>query len=108
MQDQLAARGLFYIDPRPGQPPPARVRGRGIDLVIDEPAVGFEIEAKLATLVKLAIDRGSALGLAGLPRPVTVNRLAAWATQIAAQGVVLVPASALVHDLPLPRVEAKP
>jgi polysaccharide deacetylase 2 family uncharacterized protein YibQ len=108
MEDQLALRGLFYIDPRPGQPPPSRVAGRTVDLIIDEPAVGFEIEAKLASLTQMALDRGSALGLAGIPRPVTVARLAAWSNQLASHGVVLVPASALVHDAAAVRVEAKP
>ncbi len=108
MEDQLALRGLFYIDPRPGQPPPTRVSGRSVDLIIDEPAVGFEIEAKLTTLTQLALNRGSAIGLAGIPRPVTVDRLLAWTNQLASHGVVLVPASALILDAAPARVEAKP
>ncbi|MBV9654269.1 MAG: divergent polysaccharide deacetylase family protein, partial [Acetobacteraceae bacterium] len=40
---QIAARGLIYIDPRPGAAPPAGVWGRSVDVVIDEPANRPEI-----------------------------------------------------------------
>lgn len=96
----FARRGLLYIDPRPGAPPPPFVVGRSVDVVIDEPAVRTEIEANLARLEQLAHDRGSALGLAGLPRPVTLDRIAAWAATLAARGFVLVPVSALVQPAP--------
>ena len=43
-----AARGLLYVDPRPGAPPPPGVWGRSVDVIVDEPAVRPEIEAKLA------------------------------------------------------------
>ncbi|MBV9735161.1 MAG: divergent polysaccharide deacetylase family protein [Acidisphaera sp.] len=97
VQDELAARGLFYIDPRPGAAPPARVAGRSIDEVVDEPAVHTEIDAKLNHLEHLARSRGSALGLADLPRPVTVDEINAWAGRLAAHGIALVPVSALVQ-----------
>ena len=96
VEDELSARGLFYVDPRPGQAPPARVAGLSVDLVLDEPAVRTEIDARLTKLEQMARDRGAALGLAGLPRPVTVDRLAAWTGQLASHGLALVPVSALV------------
>ena len=102
VEDVLARRGLFYIDPRAGRTP-RRVAGRSVDIVIDEPGVRPEIEAKLAALERLAHDHGSALGLAGLPRPVTIERLAAWAATLAARGFALVPASALVTAPPAER-----
>ncbi len=102
VEDVLARRGLFYIDPRAGRTP-RRVAGRGADIVIDEPGVRPEIEAKLAALERLAHDRGSALGLAGLPRPVTIERLAAWAATLAGRGFALVPVSALVTAAPAER-----
>jgi polysaccharide deacetylase 2 family uncharacterized protein YibQ len=92
----------MYVDPRvdgalppppPGTPPAPR---RAVDVVIDEPAVRTEIEAKLERLEQLARDRGSALGLASAPVPVTVERLAAWTALLAQRGVVLVPVTALV------------
>ena len=68
-----------------------------MDLVIDEPADAPAIDAKLATLTRIAQETGSALGLAGAVRPVTIERIAAWANELAAQGVALAPVSALVQ-----------
>jgi polysaccharide deacetylase 2 family uncharacterized protein YibQ len=100
---ELASRGLLYIDPRPGAPPPPLSAGRGVDVVVDEPAVRTEIDANLAKLEQLARDHGSALGLVGRPRPVTLERIADWASTLASRGLVLVPVSALAHPAP-PRV----
>lgn len=99
--EELAMRGLLYVDPRPvpsrpGGPSLARPGVRVVDLVIDDPPVRSEIEARLARLEQLARDRGSALGVAGLPGPVTIDRLAAWTSTLGARGVLLVPVSALV------------
>jgi polysaccharide deacetylase 2 family uncharacterized protein YibQ len=96
--DELAKRGVLYIDPRPGGTLPAtpNLASRAVDLVLDEPPVRTELEAKLAQLEQIARDRGSALGLAGAPSPVTTERIAAWATGLTRRGVVLVPVSALV------------
>jgi len=94
---ELAGRGLLYIDPRPGAMPLPLVWSRAVDIVIDEPATAIDIDDKLAKLVKLAREKGSALGLAGPVRPVTVQRLAVWANTLAVDGVALAPVSALVH-----------
>jgi polysaccharide deacetylase 2 family uncharacterized protein YibQ len=99
---ELAARGVMYVDPRPGSPPPPLDAGRGVDVVIDEPAVRTEIEANLARLEQMARDHGSALGLVGRPRPVTLDRIAAWASTLASRGLVLVPVSALAQPAPKP------
>jgi polysaccharide deacetylase 2 family uncharacterized protein YibQ len=97
LEDDLAVRGLMYIDPRPGAPSPANVTGRSVDLVVDDPPLRADIEAKLGKLEQMARDRGAALGLAGPPRPVTLERIAAWANGLAARGVTLVPVSALAQ-----------
>ncbi len=94
--EQLVARGLLYVDPRPGGALPAPLVGRSADLVLDEPAGAAEIDAKLAQLEQVARERGSALGVAGPPRPVTVQHLAAWARGLAARGVALVPITAML------------
>jgi hypothetical protein len=96
--EELGKRGLAYIDPRPEGRLPA-VPGaahRAVDLVVDDPAVRTEIDAKLERLEQLARDRGSAIGLVSAPTPVAVERLAAWTSLLAQRGVVLVPVTALV------------
>ena len=97
--EELGRRGLLYVDPRPEGRLPAQAGGgprRAVDLVIDDPAVRTEIDARLARLEELARDRGSALGLVSAPTPVAVERLAAWSVLLGQRGVVLVPVSALV------------
>jgi polysaccharide deacetylase 2 family uncharacterized protein YibQ len=97
MLHTLAGRGLLYIDPRPGAMPLPDVWSRAIDLVVDEPAVRTEIDDKLAQLEKAARQNGSALGLAGVVRPLTVQRVLAWANALQDHGFALAPVSALVH-----------
>ena len=96
---ELGRRGLIYVDPRPdgklAAPSGAGPR-RAVDMVVDDPAVRTEIDAKLERLEQLARDRGMALGLMSAPSPVAVERLAAWSALLGQRGVVLVPVSALV------------
>jgi len=98
----LAQRGLLYVDPRPGESKLDNGRlpsvwSRDVDVVIDEPDDAASIDAKLAALNRIAHDKGSALGLAGAVRPVTVERITAWANELAANGLALAPVSALVE-----------
>ena len=98
----LAQRGLLYVDPRPGESEQDRGRlpsvwSRDVDVVIDEPEDAASIDAKLAALNRIAQQKGSALGLAGAVRPVTVQRIAAWGNELAANGLALAPVSALVE-----------
>lgn len=97
---EFARRGLLYVDPRPGQPPPPLAWGRVVDVVIDDPVRADSIDARLAELETLAREKGSALGLAGAPRPVTVDRLAVWANTLADKGFALAPVSAMVQAPP--------
>lgn len=99
---ELARRGLFYVDARPDAAPLPTAWGRSIDLVIDEPATPAEIDDRLGQLAKLARDKGSAVGLATIVRRVTVDRIAAWANGLAADGLILAPLSALVKPPPEP------
>ncbi len=92
----LAARGLLYVDTA-GTRLPAQLASCGVDLVVDEPAGAASLNARLARLEAAAQENGAAVGLAGPPRPVTVERLAAWAKGLAARGLVLAPVSALVR-----------
>jgi polysaccharide deacetylase 2 family uncharacterized protein YibQ len=99
MLTELSRRGLLYVDPRPAKASDtlADVPGRSVDLVVDDPPARAEIEGKLAALERLARDKGSAIGLAGPLRPVTVERIAAWARGLDDRGIALVPVSALVQ-----------
>lgn len=91
----ISARGLLYVDPRPDAPRPAGVAGRTVDVVVDGDEQAGAIDAKLADLTRIAREHGSALGLVGAVRPVTMARVAAWARTLAGQRVTLVPVSAL-------------
>lgn len=96
----IAARGLLYVDPRPGAAPLPAVRGRGVDVVVDDAAPAEAIDAQLADLARIARAHGSALGLVGATRPIVMARLAAWTHGLAAQGLVLAPVSALTKAPP--------
>jgi polysaccharide deacetylase 2 family uncharacterized protein YibQ len=95
--DELMHRGLFFVEARPGVAPWLGIWSADVDLIVDEPPDRASIDAKLAQLEALARDRGAALGLAGVPRPVTVDRLVAWTNSLQAKGLVLAPTSALVQ-----------
>ncbi len=100
--DELARRGLVYVDPRPPADAPERPIGRGIDVVIDAPAGADDIQSKLAELEQAARQRGAAIGLVGRPAPVTVAQLAAWAAGLAGRELALVPASTLLQPAARP------
>jgi polysaccharide deacetylase 2 family uncharacterized protein YibQ len=111
-------RGLLYLDARPGAPaldtPEAgRALPRDVDVVIDravsagEPATADVIDRNLATLERLAAEHGSAIGLAGPPRPVLLERLAVWANGLAARHLVLAPLTAIPPPRP-PTQDASP
>lgn len=99
----LAQRGLLYVDPRPArqrrQEAASRSAGPTIDadLVIDAKPDAADIDRQLARLETLARDHGSALGIAGPPRPVTLARIAAWTTSLPRHGIMLVPVSTIVR-----------
>ena len=57
-------------------------------------------EAKLAELERIARDRGSAIGLVGRLRPSMLDRIAVWARDLEARGVMLTPVSALAVTAP--------
>jgi polysaccharide deacetylase 2 family uncharacterized protein YibQ len=104
MSDQLDAvlreldqRGLLFVDARPGTPPSALAWTRAIDLVVDEITSADALDQRLEALSRLALDRGSALGLVTAPRPVTLTRIEAWTNGLGNRGLALAPVSALVN-----------
>ena len=91
---EIARRGLLYVDPRPGTP----VTGAAVDVtaIVDDPPQRALIDAKLAELEQQARDGKPAVGLAGPLRPVTVDRIASWARGLGGRGIALVPLTALL------------
>ena len=110
VQEALRARGLLYVDPRPGARPPERAWGRSVDIVVDEPATRGEIERKLEALERLARGRGAAgaLGYAGEASPVLVDRIAAWAGGVEERGLALAPVSAMIRRPSADEASAQP
>jgi polysaccharide deacetylase 2 family uncharacterized protein YibQ len=109
---------LLYLDARPGAPAPesataGRMLPRDVDVVVDrasspeDPAGADVIDRNLATLERLAEEHGSAIGLAGPPRPVLLERLAVWANGLPARRLVLAPLSAIPPPRP-PQQDAAP
>ncbi len=99
--EDVAHRGLLFADARTGQPPLPYVWSRSADIVLDDGTFDADVlDRRLDTLTHLALDKGSALGLVMLPRPVTLDRVAAWTNTLAAKGVALAPVSALMHAAP--------
>jgi polysaccharide deacetylase 2 family uncharacterized protein YibQ len=102
---ELAARGLFYLDARIVPKPEAGAApaslpyawNRSLDLIVDDPADAAAIDAKLAALEGIARLNGSAVGLVGVPSPVALERLAIWTKGLPDRGFALAPASALMQ-----------
>jgi polysaccharide deacetylase 2 family uncharacterized protein YibQ len=102
--EEVGNRGLLYLDPRTGSPALASATVTPIsvvDLVIDhspnpeQPVTADLIDQRLAALERLATERGVAIGLAGPPQPVLLERIAVWAHGLAARGVSLAPLTAV-------------
>ncbi len=91
---ELASRGLMYVDPRDNASDPGAAVT--VTRLVDEPPLRAAIDARLAELEQAARDGKPALGLAGPLRPVTVERIASWARGLDGRGIALVPASALL------------
>ncbi len=90
---EIGRRGLFYIDPTPGGAAQPGGVSRSVDLLLDDPSA---LDAQFQRLEDLAYEKGSAIGLIGLPQPVVVDRLVAWASRLPDRGITLAPVSALV------------
>lgn len=91
--DQVERRGLFYIDDAAGR---SKTGGlRRAHLAIDPIAP----EASLAELERLAVANGAAIGIASVT-PVMIDRIAAWARDLEARGLILVPLTAVADRAP--------
>lgn len=97
----LHSRGLMFLDSRtaPRSQVLALARDIGLPLAvntrfIDDRASRKPIDTRLEELEKAAKKNGRAVGM-GLPYPVTLERLAYWASGLERRGVVIAPVSAM-------------
>ncbi len=104
--EQLAGRGLLFLDSRsaPRTVAPRIATELGMprvvnDRFIDNEASRTAIDARLEELERIALKNTVAVGM-GYPYPVSIERVAAWAQNLAAKGLVLAPVSALVNRQP--------
>lgn len=101
---ELADRGLMYLDDgsstrsvAANAAKPTKTPFAQVDLVLDATASEQAIDARLAQLESLSRQKGLAIGIASA-LPVSVRRIAAWAKDLEARGVLIVPASAVVRE----------
>ncbi len=101
---ELAGRGVLFLylkTPQNAQLPDLlkshKIYMLGVDEELDSEISQDAIEAKLQTLVDLAKKNGSAIAIAH-SYPPTVDALTAWAAGLAAQGIDLVPVSAIARQ----------
>ena len=95
--EELTRRGLLFVDARIGQWGPPHSWNRSVDIFVDDDSMdALAIDDRLGILTSMARDNGSALGLVSVPRPVTVQRIAAWSKTLSEKGLILAPVSALV------------
>lgn len=101
---EVAARGLLYVDdgssPRSLSTATGAALGlpsRRADVVIDASTQGAAIDAALVRLETIARDKGIAIGSASA-LPVSVERIARWASALEGKGIRLVPVSAAVGN----------
>lgn len=95
--EEAGHRGLLFVDARTGEPVLPYAWNRSVDMVIDsDPVDETTLDQRLDALSRAALDKGSALGIVRVPRPVTLERVAAWTNTLAAKGLALAPVSALV------------
>jgi polysaccharide deacetylase 2 family uncharacterized protein YibQ len=104
----LRNRGLLFVDNRSSSKSAAATLGRelGIPIAFNDRYLDVEeasrgaIDAKLAELEKAAQQNGAAIGI-GFLYPVTLERIAVWAQNLPARGVVLAPVSAVANRQPV-------
>lgn len=108
LQD-VKSRGLIFLDRRTTEDSvvaglaaeigvPAAVNNRSVD---ERQASRVAIDARLAQIERIALTDGYAVAMAQ-PYPVTLDRLADWATELTARGFVIAPITALAGQQKLP------
>ena len=103
VMEALRSRGLLYIDNGASPRSLARTLANELDMpvalgnrIIDPSRASDSIENALAQLEETANQEGAALGV-GSGFPITVDRIADWASELKQRGVTLVPATSLAR-----------
>ena len=109
--DAIGKRGVYFVDSAISDQSVARDEAQRTgasfaraNLRIDANPSRETIAESLSALEKLALQRGSAIGVAG-SYPGTIGQIAAWANELEKKGFALVPVSALLTpgvDRPAP------
>ena len=106
--EALKKRGLIYVDARSVSqtrgPRLAADLGLGrasVDMVLDAEPARADLDSKLAALEALARRKSVAVATAS-PYPLTLARLAQWASGLEAKRLVLAPISAIADKQPVP------
>ncbi len=106
---EVKNRGLIFLDRRTAEQSLVPQIAREIGLVsainnrsVDErQASRVAIDARLAQIERIALSEGFAVAMAQ-PYPVTLERLAEWATELTGRGFVIAPISALADHQQIP------
>ena len=91
----VRGRGLAFVDDGSAVRRGGGVLRASAERVIDSQLSGPAIEQQLQALEAGALQRGQALG-SGFAYPVTLDRVARWASEVEQRGYQLAPASALL------------
>ena len=102
VMDELRRHGLLYLDARavPTAPVAVAAHDFGVpyvarDIFLDGEQAAISVDSRLAQLVKLARERGSAIAI-GHAHDETLAALQRWVPTLSRQGVVLVPLTAVI------------
>lgn len=106
---EVKDRGLIFLDRRTteGSLVPALAEELGLPSAVNNRSVDerqasrVAIDARLAQIERIALTEGFAVAMAQ-PYPVTLERLAEWATEITSRGFALAPISALADQQTAP------
>jgi polysaccharide deacetylase 2 family uncharacterized protein YibQ len=113
VMDELKARGLLWLDSKTigDSAGPATAAAAGVpyverDVFLDNEETVEAVTKQLEQLLATAKSRGSAIGI-GHPHDVTITALKRWLPKLEAEGVALVPVTAILkrRSAPPPRGE---
>lgn len=99
---ELKARGLLFLDSRPGGAVLAVAAEQGVptvtrDVLLDDDVAATSVKERLAKVEKVARERGTAIAI-GHPHDQTLEALQTWIAELPSKGLQLVPLTAIVKN----------